>query len=317
MTARYLFCACRRATLAVRSSSCDLCLQSTLGLLVTQRATVSLLARLASCVDHVVQEVTIPFESLSCSRCGSSDVQEVKPETYFCNHCDNVFRYVSPSQMASGVGCELKLASGKTCGLPPIGRCRTCGKAFCGSHQARVGAGLTHSSEGRFLGGSAYPDWCSPCRTAELVTPILERNQKAAAAEAEQRRARQERHKKALAALHAYGFEKLARPRTETFNVFEKRRFGRDRWQERSRSLEPAVPLGNLSWTISEWPRHPDATVTHKDGFYPTGLTKSGQIVLMEPKDGRFETAAFDGHAAIGEALWNVLEQHGIREAER
>jgi hypothetical protein len=49
----------------------------------------------------------MPFESLSCSRCGSGDVQEVKPETYFCNHCDNVFRYVRPSRAGSAGGCEI------------------------------------------------------------------------------------------------------------------------------------------------------------------------------------------------------------------
>jgi hypothetical protein len=49
----------------------------------------------------------MPFESLSCPRCGSGDVQEVKPETYFCNHCDNVFKYVRPSRPGSASGCEI------------------------------------------------------------------------------------------------------------------------------------------------------------------------------------------------------------------
>jgi hypothetical protein len=39
----------------------------------------------------------VPFESLSCTNCGSGDVQEVKPDTYFCNNCEQVFKYVEPS----------------------------------------------------------------------------------------------------------------------------------------------------------------------------------------------------------------------------
>lgn len=37
------------------------------------------------------------IESLSCTRCGSSQVQEVKPNTYFCAHCEEVFKQVDSS----------------------------------------------------------------------------------------------------------------------------------------------------------------------------------------------------------------------------
>lgn len=76
----------------------------------------------------------MPLESLSCSHCGSGDVQQVKPDTYFCNHCDSLFKYVNSGQMAGGVGCELALPTGKTCGVPPIGRCVTCYRTFCATH---------------------------------------------------------------------------------------------------------------------------------------------------------------------------------------
>jgi hypothetical protein len=41
----------------------------------------------------------MPFEALSCPNCGSGDVQEVKPGTYFCNHCDFVFKHVDPTRV--------------------------------------------------------------------------------------------------------------------------------------------------------------------------------------------------------------------------
>lgn len=100
----------------------------------------------------------MPFESLSCQRCGSADIQEVKPETYFCNHCDNVFKYVSPGRTGSTGGCELP-AGRQSCGVPATGRCRTCQRAFCGTHQARVGAGLDGrlDSELTYITGAGYP----------------------------------------------------------------------------------------------------------------------------------------------------------------
>lgn len=143
-------------------------------------------------------------------------------------------------------GCQIPLSSGDVCDITSWGRCRICGKAFCKTHRARVGETLLAPAEAGYFVGSGYPDWCSECRTAELVAPILERQKKTAAAEAEQRRARQERRKKALAALHAHGFERLATSRTETWQVWEKRTFRRQRLHERSRVLDSAVLLGNL-----------------------------------------------------------------------
>ena len=32
--------------------------------------------------------------------------------------------------------CEMQLNDGRTCGMPPVGRCATCGHGFCASHQA-------------------------------------------------------------------------------------------------------------------------------------------------------------------------------------
>lgn len=112
----------------------------------------------------------MPFESLLCPRCGSGDAQEVKPGTYFCNHCDNVFKYVSPRRTGSSGGCEV-LVEERSCGVPALGRCRSCQRAFCLTHQARVGVERL-VSEDRYRPGSAYSDWCTACRTAEFYAAV-------------------------------------------------------------------------------------------------------------------------------------------------
>jgi hypothetical protein len=116
----------------------------------------------------------MPFESLSCPRCGSGDVQDVKPETYFCNHCDSVFKYARPNRAGSAGGCEVPAEGMDCCGVPAIGRCRICRRAFCLTHQARVGEGLHDrlDSELRYAPGTGYPDWCTACRAAEFCIPV-------------------------------------------------------------------------------------------------------------------------------------------------
>jgi hypothetical protein len=113
----------------------------------------------------------MPFESLSCPRCGSANAQEVKPGTYFCNHCDNVYRYVSPGRGGPSGGCEL-LVEARLCGVPAIGSCRTCQRAFCRTHQARATGGIENLLASEFSAPAAarngYIDWCEDCRSAEL-----------------------------------------------------------------------------------------------------------------------------------------------------
>lgn len=75
----------------------------------------------------------MPLESLACPRCGSSDFQVVKSDTYFCNHCENVFKYVESDRPTGAVGCE-SVVNGQRCGVQAVGRCLTDGRAFCASH---------------------------------------------------------------------------------------------------------------------------------------------------------------------------------------
>lgn len=41
----------------------------------------------------------MPLESLNCTNCGSADVTEVNPSTYFCNNCDSVFKHLDPGKL--------------------------------------------------------------------------------------------------------------------------------------------------------------------------------------------------------------------------
>lgn len=86
----------------------------------------------------------MPVEAIQCKSCGSSDVTEFKPGSYVCGHCEAVFKHIRPAGSGSAVGCEID-----DCGVTSVGRCSTCGRAFCRSHQARV-------------------DFCSACQAEKL-----------------------------------------------------------------------------------------------------------------------------------------------------
>ncbi len=51
--------------------------------------------------------------------------------------------------------CEVELKNGDVCSIPPIGRCTTCGLAFCLTHQGRV--------RDSFHGWISYVDRCALC----------------------------------------------------------------------------------------------------------------------------------------------------------
>ncbi len=72
------------------------------------------------------------LQSLNCTGCGSGDVREVKTDTYFCNHCETVFKYADPTKQtveATPAFCE--------CGLPVEIQCQLCKKAMCGQCMLR------------------------------------------------------------------------------------------------------------------------------------------------------------------------------------
>ena len=68
----------------------------------------------------------MPLEAVKCASCGSPDVKEVKANTYFCNHCDGVLKYVDPNRatvQSTPAFCP--------CGNPVHAQCNLCGSVLC------------------------------------------------------------------------------------------------------------------------------------------------------------------------------------------
>lgn len=71
----------------------------------------------------------MPLQALACTQCGSADVQALKADTYFCNHCETVFKHVDPSRVtAQPEFCE--------CGGAIAFECRICHSKICRGHDA-------------------------------------------------------------------------------------------------------------------------------------------------------------------------------------
>jgi hypothetical protein len=216
----------------------------------------------------------MPFESLSCPHCGSGKVHEVKPGTYFCNHCDNVFKYVSPRQTGSVGGCELPVA-GQSCGVTAIGRCSTCSRAYCATHQAH-----DLSTIGVVI--QEYRDWCIECQQQRKTD---ERNL-AQAKEKQQKEDRMVAAKRIPVLIAQF----KAQPFTGAQNrdYVEKVAAGHAflssaiKYKSVTHQYVPAVPLGRLYWTCY---------VTLRDAWYDkpkqesqewaTGLNRNGEFVPM------------------------------------
>jgi hypothetical protein len=68
----------------------------------------------------------MPLESLACSHCGSSEVKEVKANTYFCDHCDAVFKLVDPNSVT-----VTNNPSFCSCGETVAAKCQLCDATMC------------------------------------------------------------------------------------------------------------------------------------------------------------------------------------------
>jgi hypothetical protein len=68
----------------------------------------------------------MPFEAIACTTCGSTDVQEVKPSTYFCNHCETVFKHIDPTRISVD-----NAPAFCSCGNPIEFQCQLCKTGMC------------------------------------------------------------------------------------------------------------------------------------------------------------------------------------------
>jgi hypothetical protein len=92
----------------------------------------------------------VPFEAIACARCGSIDVQEVKPSTYFCNHCESVFKYIDPSR--------LKVEHSPSfcwCGNAIQVQCQLCKKGICWQCDVSTNRDAIYRSPGNQAGYKA------------------------------------------------------------------------------------------------------------------------------------------------------------------
>ena len=148
------------------------------------------------------------------------------------------------------VGCDIELKNGRTCGIPPIGRCATCERAFCLTHQA-----CRWDNYGRV----PYVDMCAPCfaKTPEQVALAEQAKRRAEVDAAEQ----YFRSKAARAALLSSGL-----PPVEIYQVkrhWEWKRKG-ILLREVREQVEVATPigrgwiLGTFKWAYRDTPQRKD-----------------------------------------------------------
>ena len=140
------------------------------------------------------------------------------------------------------------------CGVEALGRCLTCGRAFCVTHQAHG------------FGGTPYTDLCAPCLNKRRVSEQEGRTA--------WRKSVEERINYLLDRLEADGVPMT--PRALNVGFVEVYKGLRKR-------LEPSAgPSIESAWAIGEmeWRRRVDMTLSEL-----TGITRSGRVVLMSGDD--------------------------------
>lgn len=75
------------------------------------------------------------LEQIRCTSCGSTDVVEIKQNTYACRSCETVFKFVDPTHAEVSVApqfCE------EGCGNPIKYKCALCGRMVCEEHGGKA-----------------------------------------------------------------------------------------------------------------------------------------------------------------------------------
>ena len=152
-----------------------------------------------------------------------------------------------------------------------MGRCESCHRALCLSHQARD----VHAN-GLVL--RTYSSWCHACQE-QSVAEHFQR-------EATLKQAAAARHKEALkripeliTRLNAVRAG-LAEERVTV--TYENRAFGRRK--EVRHVHEPAIPIGDLYWRYTTRGQERYDPAEERYGSFPSGVTRSGDIVPMNPE---------------------------------
>lgn len=173
----------------------------------------------------------------------------------------------------TGVGCDIELKNGSPCGIPAIGRCSTCERAFCMTHQGRF-----YDSFHELV---SYVDMCAPC---------------AAVRQAEDAKRRTE-------AMAPYDYFKSGAARTDLLtsgvppvNIYQ---VGR-RWEPKKgffggggRYIE-GVSLFGRGWILGEFPWEYSVRV-YRDS---QDVRKTSQTALMDMSPEEYERLSGLNHIA-------------------
>ncbi len=96
----------------------------------------------------------MPLESLSCTGCGATDVQEVKPSTYFATTARRC------SSMCHLWCRDLRFVKWSNAELAHIGQCYRCKRPFCATHQAR-------EADWQGVSKVMFVDYCVNCQDTD------------------------------------------------------------------------------------------------------------------------------------------------------
>lgn len=209
---------------------------------------------------------------------------------------------MSETQTTAAV-CELELKNGTICAVPAIGRCATCGRAFCLTHQARN----PRTNDG-------YVNECAPCLTQRLAD-ARERKQQAEADINEARNyftsgaARADLLASRVQLVNIYRIEQK-----QMQGIFRKR-------STQVRTSERGWLLGEFAWTLRHWiPSHSvgwdsnEGSYAYEGAFYLTALLDRSPecvFVAIHTVSGNYKVFHF-----MDEDNW-VTHKHGIGQALR
>jgi hypothetical protein len=171
----------------------------------------------------------MPFRVVQCPYCGGAESTEFKPGSFVCRHCEKVFTFQSPNSGA--LGCELD-----GCGVAAIGRCASCGRRFCLTHQGRSGP-------------IALVDRCESCQSTEVARLAEDREHHAAAVGKTRSTVPQNQD------LIARSVQMLlsAKPgqASQRFHTYGRSRFmGKEKFYQCP--LETGWPIGDLEWEVNK-----------------------------------------------------------------
>jgi hypothetical protein len=196
------------------------------------------------------------------------------------------------------------------CGVQAIGRCQSCGLAFCATHQGVAGTGHP-----RFAYRTKFRDQCASCTTAVERSAREER----ARYEAEDAIFEKPETLVSIASQMAEAECPGLEAREARWHESEKRLFG-SRRVERSFVGEPAWRLGRYQHEFS-WA---DTTLTD---YIEVGVTRGGVVVGMPTEEEQSEgdqsarpSWAYEGlrerltstPASLARRLLAVAEEHGV-----